>query len=165
MIKASASRKARSGGSEIIEFALLMVPAFLLTFMILDVSMVIFLRCTFQHAVREGVRYAITGAYNPAAPAGHNGQDDAIKAVVQTSALGFLNGTAAATIHVHWIDPVTGAVADNSMGNIVEVSVEAYSHSALAPYLRLGFPVRIWARAYDIMQFVPGTKPPLTNVE
>ena len=160
MKKASASRKTRSGGAEIVEFALLMVPVFLMTFLILDLSMVIFLRCTFQHAVRDGVRYAITGANSPGP-----GQDDSIKAVVKTDALGFLNGTAASKMHVHWIDPVTGAVADNSMGNIVEVSVEAYQYSAMAPYLRLGFPVKIWARAYDIMQYVPGTLPPITNVE
>jgi Flp pilus assembly protein TadG len=159
--KASASRKARSGGAELIEFALLMVPIFLMTFMILDLSMVIFIRCTFQNAVRDGVRYAITGA-NSTGP----GQDDSIKAVVKTDALGFLNGTtAAATMHVHWIDPVTGAVANNSMGNIVEVSVEAYKYSPLAPYLRLGYPLNVWARAYDVMQYVPGTLPSITKVE
>lgn len=159
MKKASASRKARSGGAEIVEFALLMVPVFLLTFMILDVSMVIFIRCTFQNAVRDGVRYAITGANSPGP-----GQDDSIKALVKKDALGFLNGKES-TMHVHWIDPSSGAVANNSMGNIVEVSVEAYTHSPLAPYLRLGFPVNIWARAYDVMQFVPGTLPPITHLE
>lgn len=123
--------------------------------------MVLFLRSTFQSAVREGVRYAITGANSPGP-----GQDDSIKAVVKVNALGFLNGaTAASKIHVHWIDPVTGAVANNSMGNLVEVSVEAYQYSELAPYLRLGFPVKVWARAYDVMQFIPGTLPPITNLE
>lgn len=143
-----------------IEFCLLMVPILGITFLTLDLSMVLFLRGTFQHAVREGVRYAITGANTPGP-----GQDDSIKAVVKKNALGFLNGTASSKIHVHWMDPVSGAVANNSWGNIVAVTVEGYQYSALAPYLRVGFPVRIWARAYDIMEFVPGTLPPITNLE
>jgi hypothetical protein len=122
--------------------------------------MAIFLRSTFQHAVREGVRYGITGDTGS-----YTCQDDAIKAVVKQSALGFLNSTAAAaTIHVHFISPATGARTDNSPENIIEVSVEGYQYNPLASYQRSGAP-RMWARAYDVMEHYPGSRPCLTVSE
>ena len=136
-------RKVRQRGAELVEVTLIIVPLLGLIFLLLDLSMVIFLRSTFQEAVREGVRYAITGANTPG-PC----QDDSIKAVVKPYALGFLNAaTPAATLHVHFINPVDGTIADNSYGNIVEVSVEGYTYGPLAPYQRMNMPVQIWARA------------------
>lgn len=144
-----------------LEGALVLVPLLLTTFLLLDLSMVIFLRSTFQHAVREGVRYAITGA-NDTGPC----EDDSIKAVVKQNALGFLATPAAAgVIHVHFMSPVDGSVSDNSAGNIVEVSVEGYQYGPLAPYQRLNYPVKIWARAYDLMEPVVGTKACITRSE
>jgi hypothetical protein len=129
-------------------------------FLLLDVSMVVFLRATFQHAVREGVRYGITGD-NATGPC----QDDSIKAVVQKNAVGFLNSTtAAATMHVHFMSPVNGSQSDNSPGNIIEVSVEAYKYGPLAPYQHTGSPM-IWARAYDVMESYPGGAPCISHAE
>jgi len=151
----------------VLEASLVIVPLFGLTFLALDVSMVLFLRSTFQQAVREGVRYAITGQNSPG-PC----QDDSIKAVVQQYALGFLKTTTpgqyagpAATIHVHWINPVNGNVANNAAGNIIDVSVEGYVYGPMAPYQRLNMPAQLWARAYDVMQTVPGGLPCLTKLE
>lgn len=139
----------------------MLVPLLLTTFLMLDLSMVIFLRSTFQHAVREGVRYAITGA-NTIGPC----EDDSIKAIVQQNALGFLSAASASGVmHVHFMSPVDGSVSDNSAGNIVEVSVEAYQYGPLAPYQRLNYPVKIWARAYDLMEPVVGTKACITKSE
>lgn len=144
-----------------VEVTLIIVPLLGLIFLLLDLSMVVFLRSTFQHAVREGARYAITGA-NDTGPC----QDDSIKAVVKPFALGFLNAVApAATLHVHFINPVDGSIADNSYGNIVEVSVEGYNYGPLAPFERLNMPVKIWARAYDMMEAVPGALPCITTKE
>ena len=160
-LKWNRSRKSSQRGAEIIEVTLIAVPLFGLTFLLLDLSMAICLRSTFQHAVREGVRYAITGA-NDTGPC----QDDSIKAVGKKNALGFLNSSAAsAKIHVRFIDPVDGTVATNSYGNIVEVSVEAYQYAPLAPYQRLNFPLNIWARAYDMMEALPGARPCITTAE
>jgi Flp pilus assembly protein TadG len=155
-------RKRASGcrGAEILEVALIIVPLFGMLFLLLDLSMVIFLRSTFQHAVREGVRYGITGA-NDTGPC----QDDSIKAVVKRSAIGFLNSSGnASKIHVHFTSPVNGAVTDNGPGNIIQVSVEAYQFSPLAPFQRSGKPY-IWARAYDVMEPYPGTHPCRTVIE
>jgi Flp pilus assembly protein TadG len=153
-------RKSRRCGAQLIEVSLIAVPLFGLTFLLLDVSMAVFLRSTFQHAVREGVRYGITGD----TPAG-TCQDDAVKNVVKQNAIGFLNSaTAAATIHVHFTDPASGARADNSPLNIIEVSVEGYQYTPLALYQRSGAP-RIWARAFDVMERYPGSHPCLTLSE
>ena len=146
-----ASRRARQRGAEVLEAALIIVPLFGILFLTLDIAMVIFVRSTFQHAVREGVRYAITGA-NDTGPC----QDDSIKAVVKKNALGFLNDPNAANkIHVHFQNAVSGAVSDNSFGNIVQVSVEGYQFLPLAPYQRVSTKPLVWARAYDMMEDVP----------
>jgi Flp pilus assembly protein TadG len=160
MVDMGRSRKSRKG-AEVVEAALIIVPLFGILFLILDLSMVIFMRSTFQHAVREGVRYAITGA-NDTGPC----QDDSIKAVVKKNSLGFLNSTTASgKIHVHFQNPVTGAVSNNDHGNIVQVSVEGYQFLAVAPYQRVGQNPMVWARAYDMMEAVPGALPCISKTE
>ena len=150
----------RQRGSELVEVSLIAVALFGFTFLLLDVSMVIFLRSTFQHAVREGVRYGITGDTATGVC-----QDDSIKTVVKRNAVGFLNSTTgAATIHVHFMSPVDGSKTDNSPGNIIQVSVEAYKYGPLAPYQRVGAPM-LWARAYDIVEPFPGANPCITKSE
>src|SRR5262249_32220282 len=111
--------------------------------------------------VRTGVRYAITGQ-NTTGPC----QDDSIKSVVKKNALGFLNNTpASSTIHVRWINPISGGQGNNAVGNIVEVSVDGYNYGPLAPFRRLNFPLKIWARAYDVMEAVPAGLPCITTLE
>jgi len=155
------SRRSRSRGAELVEVTLILAPLLGITFLLLDMSMAIFLRSTFQHAVREGVRYAITGQNSPG-PC----QDDSVKAFVQQNAIGFLSSTAAYnTLHVHFIDPVNGTVTNNAGGNIVEVSVEGYQFNPWVPYLSLKSPVTIWARAYDVMEPIPSPYPCITKSE
>jgi len=156
-----AGRAYRSRGAELIEVTLILAPLLGITFLLLDLSMAIFLRSTFQHAVREGVRYAITGQNKPG-PC----QDDSIKKIVQTNAIGFLTSSSASGyIHVHFINPVTGTVTNNQGGNIVEVSVEGYQFNPWAPFLSLRSPVNIWARAYDVMEQIPAPFPCITKSE
>ena len=155
------SRRSRTKGAEIVEVSLILVPLLGLIFLSLDLSMVIFVRSTMQHAVREGVRYAITGSTSAGGC-----HDDAIKTIVKNNALGLLNSTtAAATIHVHFQNPVSGAVTNNNHGNIVQVSVEGYQFLPLAPYRRMNSAPQIWARAYDIMEALPGSLPCITKSE
>src|ERR1700689_3279948 len=92
---ATMARKSGERGSQVLEATLVFVPILLMTFLTVDLSMVIFLRTTMQEAAREGARYAITGQVL----SGYSCQDNAIKAIVKHYALGFLNSTtAAATI-------------------------------------------------------------------
>jgi hypothetical protein len=153
-------RNSRRKGAQIVEASLIATALFGLTFLLLDVSMAIFLKSTFQHAVREGVRLGVTGYTN-----GATCQDDTVKAAVKKNAIGFLNSpTAASTIHVHFMSPVDGSVTDNAPGNIIEVSVEGYQYTPLALFQRSGAP-KIWARAYDVVEPYPGTRPCITTVE
>ena len=55
------SRRSRQRGAEMVEVCLVLTPLLTITFLLLNLSMAIFLRSTFQQAVREGARYAITG--------------------------------------------------------------------------------------------------------
>jgi Flp pilus assembly protein TadG len=152
-------RRNRESGSQVVEASLVIIPMFLLTFMMLDVSMVIFVRTTLQEAVREGDRYAITGQ-NTTGPC----QDDSIKAVVKKYALGFLTPTAgASSIHVQFVNPNTGGQGTNAYLNIVNVKIEGYKYSALAPFERLNFPVYVFAEASDVMEPLSGASPCLTN--
>jgi Flp pilus assembly protein TadG len=152
-------RKSRESGSQVVEASLVIIPMFLLTFVMVDLSMVIFVRTTMQEAVREGDRYAITGQTSSGLC-----QDDSIKAVVKKYALGFLSSTTnAATIHVQFVNPNTGGQGTNAYNNIVNVKIEGYKYSALAPFERLNFPVYIFAEASDLMEPLSGASPCLTN--
>ena len=152
-------RKSRESGSQVMEATFVIIPMLLMTFLMLDLSMIIFMRTTMQEAVREGNRYAITGQNSPG-PC----QDDSIKAVVQKYALGFLNSTtAAATIHVQFIDPKNGGQGTNAYGNIVNVKIEGYQYKALAPFQRLNYAMYLFATASDMMEPLSGASPCLTN--
>jgi len=158
-VRTSKRRKSRESGSEPVEATLVMIPMLLMTFLMLDMSMVIFMRTSMQEAVREGARYAITGQNTPGP-----GQDDSIKAVVKLHAVGFLNTTAgAATIHVQFINPSTGGQGTNAPGQIVNVKIEGYKYSTLAPFERLNFPLYVFATASDLIEPYNGAAPPLTN--
>jgi Flp pilus assembly protein TadG len=155
----STIRRARQKGAELVEASLVVVPLFAITFLLIDLSMVVYLRSTFQQAVREGVRYAITGQ-NTTGPC----QDDSIKSIVKTNAVGWLkNSPASATIHVRFLSPVDGSATNNASGNIVEVSVESYHYGPLAPFQRVNLPVQLTARAYDVMETIPGALPCLSG--
>jgi Flp pilus assembly protein TadG len=154
------SKRNSRKGAQIVEASLIATALFGLTFLLLDVSMAVFLKSTFQHAVREGVRLGVTGYTN-----GGTCQDDTIKAAVKRNAIGFLSSPSAASkIHVHFMSPVNGAVTDNAPGNIIEVSVEGYQYTPLALFQRTGAP-QITARAYDVMEPYPGNRPCITVAE
>jgi Flp pilus assembly protein TadG len=148
----------RRRGATFIELALVLLPLLALLLAILDFGFAIFLRSTFQHAVREGVRYAVTSRTE----AGY-GHDASIKRVVQTNALGFLAGeTGASKIHIRYFVPGTLVeTQSNAGGNIVEVSVEGYTWSWMAPVLRNALPpMTINSRSSDRMEPSPGGIPP-----
>jgi hypothetical protein len=146
-------------GSEPVEATFVLIPMLLMTFLMLDMSMAIFLRTTMQEAVREGARYAITGKNSPG-PC----QDDSIKTVVKYYALGFLKSTtAAANIHVQFVSPTTGGQGTNAPGQIVNVKIEGYKYTTLAPFQRLNYPLYIFATASDLIEPYSGASPCLTN--
>lgn len=69
-------------GSSAVELALVMPLFLLLFFGVLDFSLLFFTNLTMQHAVREGGRYAITGA------AGKDGREEAVIQKIKDSSAG-----------------------------------------------------------------------------
>jgi Flp pilus assembly protein TadG len=144
-------------GSQAVEFGLTIVPFFAFVFLIMDVAWMVFSKAVLQHAVREGVRYAITGQILSG-----QGQDASIKSVVQQNAMGMLQGTGgAAQITIQYYTPDTlTATNSNAGGNIIQVSVENYSLNPLAPLLRNADPLSLTVRSSDRTESSPGGIPP-----
>jgi len=145
-------------GNAFLEFSLVILPLLAFVLAIFDFGFAIFLRSTFQHAVREGVRYAVTGRTEPGF-----GHDASIKGVVQRHALGFLRGEAGASlIQIRYYVP--GSLVEtpgNAGGNIVEVSVEGYTWHWMAPLWRGAVPaLTIRSRSSDRMEPSPPGGPP-----
>src|ERR1022692_2017035 len=92
----------RRRGSQVVEAGLMMLPFLALGFMTLDAGWGIFVKATLQHAVREGVRYGVTGQVS-----GNNGQAASIESVVVSQAMGLLGGSQSGTLSVQYLNPVT----------------------------------------------------------
>lgn len=148
-------RRDGQAGNVMMESAMILLPLMALLFAFIDHGVAIFLQNTFQHAVREGVRYAVT--YQVAPGMGH---DASIKAVVSQNAMGFLNrcGTC---IKIRYYRPDTLVeTPDNLPGNLVEISVEGYQFTWMAPVWRWVGSLNVSARALDRMEGIPGGQSP-----
>jgi len=167
---------------ELIEFTLVLLPFLGFTFLLLDLGWVIYKRATLQFAVREGCRYAITNRTQALNDANGNafGMIDSVKWVVQRSAMGFLGSRSTdpgwSLIQVRFYDPNTSltsalplpancasnVAAPNTGGNLVEVSVENFTASPLAPVLKSADPMVFVARSSDRMEGNPSSGVPHT---
>ena len=144
-------------GNTLVEVSLILVPLFGLLFGILDFGFATFLRSTMQHAVREGARYAVT--YQTQAGMC---QDASIKSIVQTASMGFVP-SGSSYVQVRYFNPTTfGEITTggNSPGNIVEISIENYKYSWLAPIFWSSTPLWINVRSSDRMEGLPGGMQP-----
>lgn len=141
-----------------VETALILLPFLTLIFAIIDFNLFIYVRNTMQHAVREGVRYAVT--YQTLAGKGH---DASIKAKVQENAMGFLGGglvDSKVTIKYFRATDLT-EVPGNLPGNIIEVKVNNYRWGWIGTWFTPGNETRISVAAYDRMESLPtGGAPP-----
>jgi Flp pilus assembly protein TadG len=143
-------------GSQFVEAGLALVVFFALVFLALDAGWGLFVKVTLQHAVAAGVRYGVTGQTSEGL-----GHVASMRAVVQSHAMGLLNGSRAATVQIRFYDPATLApTARNLGGNILEISVENYPITPLAPLLRSGVPIGVTVRAADLIEPSPGGVPP-----
>lgn len=145
-------RKNRQRGSAILEGALALGPLFMILFATIDFAMALLMKNTVQSAVREGVRYAITGQVMNGM-----GQDDSIKTTVQNNSLGFLAGNAGkALISITYYNPTTLAAVSgagsNAPGNICQVQVNGLSWAWMVPYGRDATPLQISATSSDIVE-------------
>jgi len=153
----SPRRKRVQRGNQLVEVALIFLPLCALLFGLFDFSVAIFMRATMQNAVREGVRYAVTYDTMSALC-----QDASIKQVVKNSAGGFLTAAAHDTkIKIRYyaasnLNVELTGLNSNSPGNVVEVGVEGYSWSWIAPLWRSASPFVINVYAADRMEGLAG---------
>jgi Flp pilus assembly protein TadG len=178
-------KRKRRRGVEIIEFTLVLLPLLGFTFLLLDLGWVVYRRATLQFAVREGCRYAVTNQVRTDlkdANGNSYGMVDSVKAVVQSSAMGFLgntpSGTGWASIQVRFYAATGNMTTPIALPancsvktpgpnasitpNLVEVSVENYQAGVFAPLMRSATPLNLTARSIDRMESIPRTgAPPL----
>jgi hypothetical protein len=150
---APSPRRHRQRGNAMVETALIILPLFALMFAIIDFSLAIFVKSTLQHAVREGVRYAVTFQTQPGLC-----HDDSIKNVVVHNSLNFLRSEQnREKIQIRYFLPDTlSPSGNNNPGNIVEVSVEGYNWGWIAPLWRTNTPLSMLVRSSDRMEGLPG---------
>ena len=95
-------------GTEIVEFALIILPLLSFVFLIFSISWIFFAQASLQYAVREGCRYAVTNPGSNATP---------IPVVVQQNSFGFIKPEDLGK------NIVTVVPSSNAGINIVTVSV------------------------------------------
>lgn len=157
----SSKRDQTQRGNQLLEVSLVFFPMFALFLALVDIPIGLFLRATMQHAVREGVRYAVTHRTLSGMC-----QDASIRYVVKGAAAGFLaSGAHDSKIKVRYYAPgnltteLTG-ISSNAPGNIVEVAIEGYTWNWLAPFLRNSSSFTINVYAADRMEGVGGAMAP-----
>ena len=149
-------RRCTRRGNALAEFALVFVVFMAIIFAAFDFSYAIFVKATLHHAVREGVRFAISGRTLPGMA-----HDPSIKQVVKDNALALLNDPALDDkIKVrYYLADGFGATPNNAAGNIVVVSVEEYQVIPVGPLLRPANPLTLNVSALDKMEPFPGSAP------
>jgi Flp pilus assembly protein TadG len=154
-----AHRRRGERGQIAIEAGVTVVLLFGLIFLVMDLSMLLFIRSTLQQAVREGVRYGATGSQY----GGNVYLNDSIRAAVQAEALGFLNGRAGACrIGVNYYAPDTGAASPGTQGDVIVVSVNNYNYTPLGAVLKSADPFRLTVSSSDIIERCPMGGCPIT---
>lgn len=143
-------------GSALIEFSIALLPLFALLLLAVDVAWVVFARATLQHAVREGVRFAVTGQVL----AGKSCLGTSVQQVVAQNSFGFIPfQTAANYVTVTYYSPtdlsqITGAGA-TAGGNVVQVSITGVAVRSFGAMWRSISPVPLTAIASDVMESPP----------
>lgn len=143
-------------GSTTVEFAIVLIPLFAFTFLLMDTAWVIFARATLQHAAREGVRFGVTGQI--LAPATCLG--DSIREVVVANSFGFVPASMSSSmVTVTYYNPAdlsvqtgNGATAG---GNVIAVSISGLSLKSLAPVWHSASPISLVANASDVLESPP----------
>ena len=148
-------------GTGLVEFCLVFLLFISFVFGFFSISFWLFSKAALHHAVREGVRFAITAKTLPGLA-----HDDSIKQVVRNNAFGLLSGpgqTDAIVIEYFSADG-TGVTSENAAGNIVKVSVRNYSAPLLVSPILLALPgsVTLNVSSVDKMEPFPGEPPART---
>ena len=147
-----------------VEATLVLLFLIAIVFVIVDLSWAQFAKVTLQHAVRAGVRYAMTSQTGTDSKGKQLGQVASIQQTVQNEAMGFLSSPSQVT--VQFFTPGTNppvacpaaTAGCNGGGNLVVVSVQNYTVAPFAPILRSSTPVSFTVSAGDLIE--PIATPP-----
>jgi Flp pilus assembly protein TadG len=142
-------------GSQVVEFSLVVIPLLGMIFLIVDLTWMLFARATMQFAVREGVRYAVTGQTITG-----QGQDASIESVVAADSFGFFT---TANVSIQYLTSVNGVMTptqSNAGGNVVQVTVSNVSVNPIAPFLHSSSPIVMNATSSDVVEPSPNGIPP-----
>jgi Flp pilus assembly protein TadG len=146
-------RRHREAGAALVEFAFVILPLLGLLFLLIDTAWVIFAKASMQEAVREGVRFGVTGG-SGACPS----LNACIQQVVQQYSAGFVNAqNVASVVQIQYTSPsdsatpLTGCTATNA-GNILQVTISRVAIVPMAPLLRSKSPLSLGASAADAME-------------
>ena len=116
----NARRKKGETGSALVEFGLVLIPTLGMMFMAMNVAWIFFGWACLQEAVREGVRYGITGPVQ-------TGMDAAITQFTESMAMGFLTNSNNPQVQIQYFSPttlteVTGQTGATQAGNVLKVT-------------------------------------------
>jgi len=147
-----ARKDARRRGSVAIEAGFTIVLLFGLIFLILDLSMLLFIKSTLQQAVREGVRVGMTARLVGSTTY----LNDSIAQTVQENSLGLLQGPQGlCRIQIQYFDPTTGAASQGTQGDLLVVSVNNYNYTLLGAVLKDSHPLAVSVTSSDILERCP----------
>jgi Flp pilus assembly protein TadG len=148
-------------GAEMVEFNLVLIPMMMLIFLSVDIAWAIFAKASLQEAVREGVRFGVTGT-----PPNGFCLDASIKKVVTAYSGGVLNASNQSAISIAYYSAsntgtnLAGQAGATAGGNILQVSVNGVSLKQLAPLFVSASPLSLSASATDVLESSPNNIPP-----
>ncbi len=157
-------RKTSQRGSTILEFGFVLIPSLGCLFLSINIAWIFFGWACLQSAVREGVRYGITGPVT-------SGMDSAVTTFVNSMAIGFLNHQNNPKITIQYFSPttyteVTGQSGATTSGNVLKITASISIPSMLPVWHANGTPlgtfipwsVPLAAAAADVLE--TSTPPP-----
>lgn len=142
-------RRGRRGQS-MIEFALTFLLFISMVLGFGQMGLTLWIKTTLHHAVREGVRYAITGATK-----GGLGHDASIRQKVMIASGGLIDAAQAdSMIQIEYFDQSGVATAENAGGNTIVLSVREFPIPWLvaAPLSPLGDGISVSVSAVDRLE-------------
>lgn len=137
-------------GQSMVEFALTFLLFISMVLGFGQMGLTLWIKTTLHHAVREGARYAITGATK-----GSLGHDASIRQSVMVASGGLIKPAQAdALIQIEYFDQNGLATADNAGGNTLMLSVRQYPIPWLvaAPLSPLGDGLTVTVSAVDRLE-------------
>ena len=137
-------------GQSMVEFALTFLLFISMVLGFGQMGLALWIKTTLHHAVREGVRYAITGATKSGL-----GHDASIRQKVLLASAGLIAPAQAdSLIHIDYYDQNGAATAANDGGNTIVLSVKDFPIPWLvaAPLSPLGDGIEVSVSAVDRLE-------------